>query len=99
MLAKVETKKQNLEKYKGIISKSLFSDIKNLAEKLKGLKVIHINSTPRGVWVFRLTVVPEPEWETRGMPKTSEFSQRQFINKIVGYYHIDIGSNLTDKFR
>jgi len=48
MLLKVKTKKQNLKKYKEIISKSLFSKIQKLAKNLKGLRVIHINSTPRG---------------------------------------------------
>lgn len=64
-----------------------------------GTSPVYINSTPQGVWAFRLLEIDQPAWETRGMPKTSEFSQRQFINKIVGYYHVDIGSNLTDKFK
>jgi len=64
-----------------------------------GTDPVYINSTPSGVWVFRLTVVPEPEWETRGMPKTSEFRQRQFIDKVVGYYNVSTGTEITDKFK
>ena len=64
-----------------------------------GTDPVYINSTPSGVWVFRLTVVPEPEWETRGMPKTSEFRQRQFIDKIVGYYNVVKGTEITDKLK
>ncbi len=64
-----------------------------------GTLPVYINSTPKGVWAFRLLDIGEPVWETRSMPKTSEFSQRQFIEKVVGYYHIDTGSELTDKFK
>ena len=64
-----------------------------------GTDPVYINSTPSGVWVFRLTVVPEPEWETRGMPKTSEFRQRQFIDKVVGYYNVVKGTEITDKLK
>ena len=64
-----------------------------------GTDPVYINSTPSGVWVFRIAVVPEPEWETRGMPKTSEFRQRQFIDKVVGYYNISIGTDITNKLK
>ena len=64
-----------------------------------GTDPVYINSTPSGVWVFRIAVATEPEWETRGMPKTSEFSQRQFINKVVGYYNVSTGTEITDKFK
>jgi len=64
-----------------------------------GTDPVYINSTPSGVWVFRLTVVPEPEWEIRGMPKTSEFRQRQFIDKVVGYYNVVKGTEITDKLK
>lgn len=60
---------------------------------------VYINSTPVGVWAFRILEIGEPSWETRGMPKTSEFSQRQFIDKVVGYYHIDLGVEITDKIK
>jgi len=64
-----------------------------------GTDPVYINSTPSGVWVFRLTVVPEPEWEIRGMPKTSEFRQRQFIDKVVRYYNVVKGTEITDKLK
>lgn len=48
MLLKVKIKEQKIEKYKDIISHSLFSDITKKSKKLKGLRVVHINSTPRG---------------------------------------------------
>lgn len=64
-----------------------------------GTSPVYINSTPVGVWAFRILEIGQPAWETRGMPKTSEFSQRHFIDKVVGYYHVDLGVNLTEKFK
>lgn len=64
-----------------------------------GTAPVYINSTPNGVWAFRLLDIVQPSWETRGMPKTSEFSQRHFIDKVVGYYHVNTGSEITDKFK
>lgn len=61
-----------------------------------GTSPVYINSTPQGVWAFRLLEIEEPSWEKRGMPKTSEFNQRQFVTKIVGYYNIIIGNDITD---
>lgn len=64
-----------------------------------GTSPVYINSTPVGVWAFRILEIDQPAWETRGMPKTSEFSQRHFIDKVVGYYHVDLGVNITEKFK
>ena len=61
-----------------------------------GTNPLYINSTPVGVWAFRLLDIEEPKWEERGMPKTSEFRQRQFITKVVGYYNISSGKDITD---
>jgi len=48
MLILVKTPIQKLEKYKDIISNSLYREISDLSKDLKGLKIVHINSTPRG---------------------------------------------------
>ena len=48
MLPLIKTPKQSLKLYKGLISKNLFEEINKLSKDLKGLKVFHINSTPRG---------------------------------------------------
>ena len=48
MLPQVKTRSRELERYKNIISRQLFQEIENLAKKLQGLKVVHINATPRG---------------------------------------------------
>lgn len=49
----------------------------------------YINSTPQGVYGFDLTRVPEPAWEERMMPKTTEFASREKIKKVVGFLHLD----------
>lgn len=73
MLPIVETQPQKLEDYKNFISKNLFEEIKKIAKELKGLKVFHINSTPRGGGVAEILkgLVPlmkgvglEAEWYT-----------------------------------
>jgi len=48
MLPLVKTPTQKLEKYKGLISKQLFSEITEISKGLKGLRVFHVNATPRG---------------------------------------------------
>ena len=48
MLPQVETPIKNLEEYKEIISQELFEEISGLAKPLKNLKIIMVNSTPRG---------------------------------------------------
>lgn len=48
MLSQVKTKTQKLEKYQGVISDKLFQEIKVLSKELKGIRVVMINSTPRG---------------------------------------------------
>ena len=48
MLPLVKTNHQKLEDYKELISEELFEEIKNLAKDLKGLRVFHVNATPRG---------------------------------------------------
>lgn len=48
MLPKVDVDKRSLEEFKGIIPDKQYSEISDLANKLKGLKVVHINATPEG---------------------------------------------------
>ena len=48
MLPLVKTPTQSLEKYKTLVSRDTSQEIKQLAKELKGLKVFHVNATPRG---------------------------------------------------
>lgn len=62
---------------------------KLLARAQKYLTIpVYISQTPEGIFGFNLASLPQPQWETRGMPKTSHFSQRQFVDKEVGYFNI-----------
>ena len=51
----------------------------------------YINSTPEGIWGFDLSRVPEPAWEERWMPTTTEFANTSKKTKIVGFLHLDYG--------
>ena len=66
-------------KYRKLITQSAERD----------LKPYYINSTPEGIFVFDLFDVPEPEWVLHRMPATSEFANKNKINKSVGYLSID----------
>lgn len=47
-MQKVPVKEIKLENYTGIISAKLLSEVVQAAEKLRGLRVVHINATPQG---------------------------------------------------
>ena len=51
----------------------------------------YINSTPEGIWGFDLSRVPEPAWEERWMPATTEFANTSKKTKVVGFLQLDYG--------
>lgn len=93
MLPLVETSSKRLEKYKGLISKNLFLEIKEISKDLKGLKVNFVNSTPRGGGVAELlkSLVPlmkgigiRAEWYT--IPGRNDFFKitKEIHNALQG---------------
>ena len=64
---------------------------RRLMRQAKELTPYYINSTPEGVWGFDLSRVPEPAWEERRMPATTEFADTRKIMKLVGFLHLDYG--------
>ena len=56
---------------------------------------VYINSTPKGVWSFQISMLPEPTWKGRKMPTTTDFSNNSMIIKQVGYYNVSLGKDLT----
>ncbi len=54
----------------------------------------YICATPNGVWSFNLHKVEELEWFIKRMPRTTDFSRREYVEKEVGVIHIDLGTNL-----
>jgi trehalose synthase len=82
MLVKIKTGSQKINKYKKIISPSLLKEINSLSEKLKGLKVIHINSTPEGGGVAEILKSLVPLMKGSGL-KTSWHTippEKEFFN-------------------
>jgi trehalose synthase len=47
-MQRVPTGEVKLSGYTGIVSEHLLSEIEQIAEKLRGLRIIHINATPQG---------------------------------------------------
>ena len=66
-------------KYEKLISQAYHRD----------LLPFYINSTPRGIYSFDLTDMPEPEWGVYPMPATSEFANRAKVDKTVGFLDIN----------
>tara|TARA_R110001583_G_scaffold23353_4_gene86403 strand:+ start:16835 stop:17242 length:408 start_codon:yes stop_codon:yes gene_type:complete len=74
------------KKFKALIDRS----------KKFGTHPVYINSTPKGVWSFRLLDLKEPQWEGRTMPKDTDFNSIDLIVKEVGYYNINQGTNISN---
>ena len=83
----IELKCRNKHYDELLIEKAKYDKLIHRAQKFLTVP-IYISQTPQGIYAFNLSSLPEPIWETRGMPKTSHFNQRQFVDKVVGYLHI-----------
>lgn len=57
---------------------------------------LYINSTPNGVYVFDLKDIEEPEWFTSRQPKSTEFSNRQKVNKVIGLLPVSKAKNIYE---
>lgn len=93
MLPIVETQSQKLEQYEDLISRELLDEIKALAQNMRGLKVFHINATPRGGGVAEIlkSLVPlmkgvglKAEWYT--IPPQNSFFEitKKMHNALQG---------------
>jgi hypothetical protein len=51
----------------------------------RDLLPFYINSTPLGIYSFDLTEIDEPYWFVREMPATTEFDNKQTVEKVVGF--------------
>jgi hypothetical protein len=58
----------------------------NLLERSKrfGTIPVYINSTPIGIYVFKLNEV-DISWETKKMPATTDFTRKEKVDKVVGF--------------
>ena len=69
-------------------------------DKLMGCdedKVLYICSTTAGIWLFNIKELPEPNWEVQMHNKTTEFSDTDKIPKVVGFYTLKQGKEITNK--
>jgi hypothetical protein len=62
-----------------------------LAAGIRSLTPWYINSTPAGVWGFNLTDIPQPKWEEKWLPITTEFENRTKRTKLVGFLKLEDG--------
>lgn len=54
----------------------------------------YINSTPEGIWGFHLQYEFEPRWESKQMPVTTDFSNNNWVSKVVGFLPTSLGKVL-----
>ena len=97
MLPLVKTNHQKLGDYRELISEGLFEEIIGLAGGLKGLRVFHVNATPRGGGVAELlkSLVPlmkgagvKAEWYT--IPPREDFFKitKEIHNALQGKEYV-----------
>lgn len=55
----------------------------------EALGTIYVCWTPKGTWAWNLGAINAPEWHIKRLPRTTEHLARDWINKEVGYLHID----------
>ena len=54
---------------------------------------VYICSTPEGIWVFRLEDI-EMTWFTKSLPRTTDFGQRQWVDKEIALIDISQGKKI-----
>lgn len=54
---------------------------------------IYINSTPRGIWVFRIAGI-QMQWQIKKLPATTEFNRRNWIDKEIAFIHTNQGKQI-----
>jgi hypothetical protein len=68
-------------KYQGLI----------MAAGIRSLTPWYINATPEGIWGFNLSAIPQPKWEDKWLPITTEFANRSSRTKLVGFLKLEDG--------
>jgi hypothetical protein len=79
----IELKCRHLHYNKLIIEKIKYYSL------IKNKNVRYICSTPLAIYSFNLHKMKEPDWSIASLPKTSEFDNRNNIDKLIGYLDID----------
>jgi hypothetical protein len=68
-------------KYQGLI----------MAAGIRSLTPWYINATPEGIWGFNLSAIPQPKWEDKWLPITTEFANKTSRTKLVGFLKLEDG--------
>ena len=68
-------------KYQGLI----------MAAGIRSLTPWYINATPEGIWGFNLSTIPQPKWEDKWLPITTEFDNKSSRTKLVGFLNLEDG--------
>jgi hypothetical protein len=76
-----------------MIEKLKYDRLKEQA-KARGYLPIYICSTPEGIWEFNLDIL-KIEWaEQSNLPATTQFDNKERVNKMVGFLPVTAGKNL-----
>jgi hypothetical protein len=76
-----------------LIEKHKFDALVSKAENLN-YQAVYINSTPLGIYAWNLSN-QEIVWQSEPMPSTTDFSNANTIDKVVGYLPISKAINLA----
>ncbi len=80
--------------YDSLMSEKLKYDRLKEQAKARGYLPIYICSTPEGIWEFNLDIL-KIEWaEQSNLPATTQFDNKERVNKMVGFLPITAGKNL-----
>src|SRR5690348_14471566 len=83
-----------LERYKGIVSASLIEQIYEIAQSLRGLHVLHINTTALGGGVAEILsdLIPlaeelgiQHDWKVLSLDEPSEYFTARLVDMLQGY--------------
>lgn len=59
----------------------------------KGKELLYVVSTPKGIYSFNVSQLIEEGydfgWETKKLPATTDFNRKNWVDKLVGYIHVN----------
>jgi trehalose synthase len=106
MLPKVPVQQKSIEQYRGIVGDAVLEELYGLAEKLRGARIVNINSTAHGGGVAEMlySIVPllsslglDSEW--RLMEGDQDFfTVTKFMHNALQGMEIPITEDMRDKY-
>jgi Holliday junction resolvase len=76
-----------------LIEKMKYDNLLNRSKRF-GTIPVYINSTPVGIYVFKLNEV-DISWETKKMPATTDFTRKEKVDKVVGFLNLTKAKKLN----